>query len=192
MSLLDSGRSPAPIYSLCAALKLWRLRCVTRTTTLWCNCLRVTFRALGASKSWLWMLSATGFRPEMPQAFSIANALPCSCQRITRLRLRCFLRRDSEVLRGLHLAYPRGASPRRGGRPDASQSDYAAVPGFPQERNCVCCRFFLTGPAFLPGLIAHFNTVSEKVHRQSDRYSAVQDKLSDLEDQLREAERGPA
>ncbi len=75
-------------------------------------------------------------------------------------------------------------------RPDASQSDYAAVPGFPQERNCVCCRFFLTGPAFLPGLIAHFNTVSEKVHRQSDRYSAVQDKLSDLEDQLREAERG--
>ncbi|MBS0173466.1 MAG: integrase family protein, partial [Nitrospira sp.] len=68
-------------------------------------------------------------------------------------------------------------------------NDYAPVPGFPQERNCVCCRFFLTGPAFLPGLIAHFNTVSEKTHRQSARYSALQDKLTLLEDQQREAER---
>ena len=75
-------------------------------------------------------------------------------------------------------------------RPASTQSDYFPVPGFPQERNCVCCRFFLSGPAFLPGLIAHFNTVSEKVHRQSNRYSAVQDKLTFLEDQLREAERG--
>ncbi|MEC5207788.1 hypothetical protein QF022_002744 [Vogesella perlucida] len=66
---------------------------------------------------------------------------------------------------------------------------YAPVPGFPQERNCACCRFFLTGPAFLPGMIAHFNTVSEKTHRQSIRYNALQDKLSDLEDQMRAAER---
>ncbi|WP_148717171.1 gamma-mobile-trio integrase GmtZ [Chitinolyticbacter meiyuanensis] len=66
---------------------------------------------------------------------------------------------------------------------------YAPVPGFPQERNCVCCRFFLTGPGFLPGLIAHFNTVSEKTHRQSERYSTLQDKLTFLEDQQREAER---
>lgn len=66
---------------------------------------------------------------------------------------------------------------------------HSPVPGFPQERNCVCCRFFLSGPAFLPGLIAHFNTVSEKIHRQSARYSALQDKLTILEDQQREAER---
>lgn len=66
---------------------------------------------------------------------------------------------------------------------------YAPVPGFPQERNCVCCRFFLTGPAFLPGLIAHFNTVSEKTHRQSDRYGSLQDKLTYLEDEQRAAER---
>ncbi len=70
-----------------------------------------------------------------------------------------------------------------------SLNHYAPVPGFPQERNCVCCRFFLTGPAFLPGLIAHFNTVSEKTHRQSDRYNALQDKLTYLEDLMREAER---
>ena len=47
----------------------------------------------------------------------------------------------------------------------------------------------MTGPAFLPGLIAHFNTVSEKTHRQSARYSALQDKLTYLEDEQREAER---
>lgn len=74
-------------------------------------------------------------------------------------------------------------------RPDSTASDYAPVPGFPQERNCACCRFFLTGPAFLPGLIAHFNTVSEKTYRQGDRYSTLQDKLQLLEDQQREAER---
>jgi len=70
-----------------------------------------------------------------------------------------------------------------------SLNHFAPVPGFPQERNCVCCRFFLTGPAFLPGLIAHFNTVSEKTHRQSARYSALQDKVTYLEDEQREAER---
>ncbi|MDC7696700.1 gamma-mobile-trio integrase GmtZ [Vogesella indigofera] len=74
-------------------------------------------------------------------------------------------------------------------RPEAMKSDYAPVPGFPQERNCTCCRFFLTGPAFLPGLIAHFNTVSEKTHRQSIRYNALQGKLTGLEDQLRATER---
>ncbi|MCX7205649.1 MAG: integrase family protein [Proteobacteria bacterium] len=66
---------------------------------------------------------------------------------------------------------------------------HSPVPGFPEERNCVCCRFFLTGPAFLPGLIAHFNTVSEKIHSQSARYRALQDKLTILEDQQREGER---
>ncbi|MDA8258538.1 MAG: integrase family protein [Betaproteobacteria bacterium] len=74
-------------------------------------------------------------------------------------------------------------------RPDSDRSDYAPVPGFPQERNCVCCRFFLSGPAFLPGLMAHGNTVNEKIRRQSIRHSALQDKLTDLEDEQREAER---
>jgi hypothetical protein len=70
-----------------------------------------------------------------------------------------------------------------------STNYHAPVSGFPQERNCVCCRFFLTGPAFLPGLIVHFNTVSEKTHRQSARYSSLQDKLTYLEDEQRQAER---
>jgi len=70
-----------------------------------------------------------------------------------------------------------------------SEQFYNYVPGYPRERNCACCRFFLTGPSFLPGLIAHFNTVSEKTHRQSDRYSSLQDKLTNLEDEQRAAER---
>ena len=70
-----------------------------------------------------------------------------------------------------------------------SLDHYAPVPGFPQERNCVCCRFFLTGPAFLPGLIAHFNTVSEKTHRQSERYNDLDHRMRDLEDRKRSCER---
>lgn len=70
-----------------------------------------------------------------------------------------------------------------------THNNFTPVPGFPQERNCVCCRFFLTGPAFLPGLIAHFNIVSEKTHRQSGRYSSLQEKLTYVEDEQREAER---
>ncbi|MFM1978925.1 MAG: hypothetical protein RLZ68_190 [Pseudomonadota bacterium] len=70
-----------------------------------------------------------------------------------------------------------------------SHNNFTPVPGFPQERNCVCCRFFLTGPAFVPGLMAHFNSVSEKIKRQSARHSSLQDKLTYLEDEQREAER---
>ena len=65
---------------------------------------------------------------------------------------------------------------------NTAHSIYAAVPGYPNERNCVRCRFFLTGPAFLPGLIAHFNTLSEKSHRQSGRFNELQAQLKALED----------
>jgi hypothetical protein len=65
---------------------------------------------------------------------------------------------------------------------NTAYSIYAAVPGYPSDRNCVRCRFFLSGPAFLPGLIAHFNTLSEKSHRQSGRYIDLQAKLKALED----------
>lgn len=64
-----------------------------------------------------------------------------------------------------------------------SLKHFAPVPGYPQERNCVRCRFFLTGPAFLPGLQAHFNTISEKMHRQSERYNRMQNELNLLEQQ---------
>lgn len=59
---------------------------------------------------------------------------------------------------------------------------YSPVPGYPQERNCVRCRFFLTGPAFLAGLLAHFNTLSEKAHRQSERYNQMDARMQALEE----------
>jgi hypothetical protein len=59
---------------------------------------------------------------------------------------------------------------------------YAPVPGYPRDRNCVRCRFFLSGPAFLPGLVAHFNALSEESHRQSGRYNDFEAKVNALED----------
>ncbi len=38
-----------------------------------------------------------------------------------------------------------------------SKPQYAPVPG--GAKNCAKCRFFITGPAFLGGLVAHFNSV---------------------------------
>ena len=59
------------------------------------------------------------------------------------------------------------------GRQDAAI--YDPVPGYPQERNCVRCRFFLSGPAWLPGLQAHFNTVSYEAHERSERHNDLQE-----------------
>jgi hypothetical protein len=66
---------------------------------------------------------------------------------------------------------------------------YAPVPGFPQERNCVCCRFFLSGLAYLHGLMAHANAVSEKFWRGSKRYNGFMDKVKQFEDSQRNCER---
>ena len=66
---------------------------------------------------------------------------------------------------------------------------YAPVPGFPQERNCVCCRFFLSGPAYLDGLMAHGNAVTEKFWRGSKRYNGFMEKVKQLEDSQRSCER---
>jgi len=68
-------------------------------------------------------------------------------------------------------------------------NDYAPVPGFPQERNCVCCRFFLSGPAYLDGLMAHGNAVTEKFWRGSKRYNGFMEKVKQLEDSQRSCER---
>lgn len=74
-------------------------------------------------------------------------------------------------------------------RPDSETSDYAPVPGVPQERNCVCCRFFLSGPAYLDGLMAHGNAVTEKFWRGSKRYNGFMEKVKQLEDSQRSCER---
>jgi hypothetical protein len=70
-----------------------------------------------------------------------------------------------------------------------SLNDYAPVPGFPQERSCVCCRFFLSGPAYIDGLMAHGNAVTEKFWRGSKRYIGFLEKVKQLEDNQRLCER---
>jgi hypothetical protein len=65
---------------------------------------------------------------------------------------------------------------------DPSQNLYLPVPGYPLEKNCVRCRFFITGPAFLPGLQAHFNTVSYQLSECSTRYVSIGEQVRRLED----------
>lgn len=59
---------------------------------------------------------------------------------------------------------------------------YAPVPGYPLERNCCRCRFFLTGPGFLPGLQAHANVLSYKIAECSTRFVKLDEQVRALED----------
>ena len=65
---------------------------------------------------------------------------------------------------------------------DPSQNIYSPVSGYPQERNCIRCRFFLTGPAFLPGLQAHANSISYRATKCSERYVRFEQQVKTLED----------
>jgi hypothetical protein len=65
---------------------------------------------------------------------------------------------------------------------------FAPVPGYPQERNCVRCRFFLSGPAFLPGLLAHFNTLSYETHERSERHNDLHEEITLMENRRAECE----
>jgi hypothetical protein len=51
--------------------------------------------------------------------------------------------------------------------------------GYLGEQNCVKCRFFITGPAFMMGLAALFNEVSLAVNTQSHRYIALENQLNE-------------
>ena len=61
-------------------------------------------------------------------------------------------------------------------------SDYAPTPGGP--RNCVRCRFFVTGPAFLGGLVAHFNAVGVQLLAAAERFRAGEATIRRLEDEI--------
>lgn len=58
---------------------------------------------------------------------------------------------------------------------------YAPVPGFPTERNCVLCRFFISTPAHLPALIALFNAYSLKSHTHSRKSARLRTELDELQ-----------
>lgn len=57
------------------------------------------------------------------------------------------------------------------------------VPGFP-KKNCVRCRFFLTGPAFLPGLLDHANWVLSQLNDGSERYVKFEQIVEELQDEM--------
>jgi hypothetical protein len=61
-------------------------------------------------------------------------------------------------------------------------SDYAPTPG--GSRNCVRCRFFVTGPAFLGGLVAHFNAVGVRLLAAAERFRAREAAIRRLEDDV--------
>lgn len=64
-------------------------------------------------------------------------------------------------------------------------SDYAPTPG--GARNCVRCRFFVTGPAFLGGLVAHFNAVGVQLLAAAERFRASEAAIRALEDEVASA-----
>ena len=64
-------------------------------------------------------------------------------------------------------------------------SDYAPTPG--GARNCIRCRFFVTGPAFLGGLVAHFNAVGVQLLAAAERFRASEAAIRALEDEVASA-----
>ena len=65
---------------------------------------------------------------------------------------------------------------------ETGKTTYGPVHGYP-EANCVRCRWFITGPAFLPGLIHHINVISYNISETSKRMMEFQDKVEGLEDE---------
>ncbi len=79
-----------------------------------------------------------------------------------------------------------------GGSAITDQTDnkyFTPVPGYP-ERNCVRCRFFLSGPAFLPGLQAHFNAISYEAHERAERHNELHERVTRLENRRADCEHG--
>lgn len=63
-----------------------------------------------------------------------------------------------------------------------SHNHYAPVPGYPHERNCIRCRFFLTGPAWLHALNAKFNNIAYLALQAAERYNRFTEQVAALED----------
>lgn len=70
---------------------------------------------------------------------------------------------------------------------DTGKTTFGPVPGFP-EQNCVRCRWFVTGPAFLPGLVHHFNTIGYNMGETGKRVIKSQNEIENLENLKYECE----
>jgi hypothetical protein len=58
---------------------------------------------------------------------------------------------------------------------------FGPVPGWPRSRNCTSCRFFLTGPAYLSGMMAHANATLERTHASSGNFIDLEERLRELQ-----------
>lgn len=68
-------------------------------------------------------------------------------------------------------------------RQGKEKPDTVPVPGYPREKNCVRCRFFLSGPAFLDGLLDHFNSLSYQMGDASKRYIRLEHQVEALQNE---------
>lgn len=51
------------------------------------------------------------------------------------------------------------------------------------------CRFFLSGPAWLPGLMAHLNAVSYEAHERAERHNDLQEEVTLMENRRADCQR---
>lgn len=65
---------------------------------------------------------------------------------------------------------------------NSNQITFAPVPGYPTKKNCARCRFFITGPAFLPALEAHCNALLYESKQAAKRLSTLNYKKLEVED----------
>ncbi|MBZ9692210.1 VPA1269 family protein [Clostridium sp. M14] len=70
---------------------------------------------------------------------------------------------------------------------DTGKITYGPVPGHP-EQNCVRCRWFVTGPPFLPGLVHHFNTIGYNMGETGKRVIKYQENIELFENEKYECE----
>lgn len=70
---------------------------------------------------------------------------------------------------------------------DTGKKSIQPVPGYP-EQNCVRCRWFITGPAFLPGLIHHFNVIGYNIGETAERLMRFECNIEKLENMKFKAE----
>ena len=71
----------------------------------------------------------------------------------------------------------------------ATQSRAPVAHGYLGVQNCVQCRHFITGPAFLGGLIALANEVLLEANIQSEQCADLQSQIDYLEEQINEYDR---
>ncbi|MCR5228452.1 MAG: hypothetical protein K6E27_14730 [Eubacterium sp.] len=70
---------------------------------------------------------------------------------------------------------------------DTGRITYVEVPGYPKA-NCIRCRWFVTGPPFLPGLVYKFNVLSYKISKNGKVLKELSEKIEKLENLKYEAE----